>query len=202
MGLRYHRCPGLNLSLGCDSCSIICCCGEDVCLCIKRLCSGTTRNILIQLHFQLAQQTRSVSTQYHHPRLRRDQGQRTILSNYVAVKAIAIIMPHLPFSTSPSPSSSPSTSPSPPSIVLHPASGILDRCKQGCASNLDADKTSKRELYKSNEDQCAAYRKRYAQYLAATFNMSLEAAMAEADVQLAPRRCSGVSEAETLRDGW
>ncbi|KAF2246125.1 hypothetical protein BU26DRAFT_431992 [Trematosphaeria pertusa] len=97
-------------------------------------------------------------------------------------------MPHLPFNTTPSPSSSPKTAaktaPSPPSIVLHPASGSA----------------SKKELYKSSDDMAAAYRKRYAQYLAATFNMSLEAAMVEADTQLAPRRCSDVSEAETFRE--
>jgi ABC-type microcin C transport system permease subunit YejE len=37
------------------------------------------------------------------------------------------IMPHLPFTPTSSASSSPKTSPSPPSIVLSPASGILDR---------------------------------------------------------------------------
>ncbi|KAF2448861.1 hypothetical protein P171DRAFT_220539 [Karstenula rhodostoma CBS 690.94] len=96
-------------------------------------------------------------------------------------------MPTLPFnSTSSSPSSSPTLSPSPPAIVLHSASG----------------QTSKRELYKSSEDKSAAYRQRYAQYLASSFNMSLEAARAEADIQLAPRRSSGMSESEMLRDGW
>ncbi|KAF2685389.1 hypothetical protein K458DRAFT_417444, partial [Lentithecium fluviatile CBS 122367] len=75
--------------------------------------------------------------------------------------------------------------PSPPSIVLSPASGA----------------SSKQELHKSKEDVAATYRKRYAQYLAATFNMSLEAAMVEADTQLAPRRSStDMSEAETLRE--
>ncbi|KAF1954125.1 hypothetical protein CC80DRAFT_493972 [Byssothecium circinans] len=93
-------------------------------------------------------------------------------------------MPYLPFNTpTPSPSSSPTLSPA-PSIVLHPASGS----------------TSKKELLKSTEDMAATYRKRYAQYLASTFNMSLEAALAEADTQLAPRRSSAVSEAETLRE--
>jgi hypothetical protein len=61
---------------------------------------------------------------------------------------------------------------------------------------------SKQELlHKSKEDAAATYRKNYARYLAATFNMSLEAAMAEADTQLAPRRSSSdMSEAETLRE--
>lgn len=42
---------------------------------------------------------------------------------------------------------------------------------------------------------------RYAQYLAATFGFSMQAALAEADCQLAPRRSSssGMSEAESLR---
>ncbi|KAF2871189.1 hypothetical protein BDV95DRAFT_494711 [Massariosphaeria phaeospora] len=96
-------------------------------------------------------------------------------------------MPRLPFNTTPSPSASPATSPtspsSTPSIVLHPASGSA----------------SKQELYKSKDDVATAYRKRYAQYLASAFNMSFEAALAEADVQLAPRRSSGMSEAEAMR---
>ncbi|KAF1996980.1 hypothetical protein P154DRAFT_471697 [Amniculicola lignicola CBS 123094] len=90
-------------------------------------------------------------------------------------------MPHLPFT--PSPPSSPASSPTTPSIVLHPAS----------------DSTSKRELLKPKESAASAYRNRYAQYLASTFNMSLEAAMSEADAQLAPRRSSAVSEAEAFR---
>ncbi|KAF2743217.1 hypothetical protein M011DRAFT_480995 [Sporormia fimetaria CBS 119925] len=98
-------------------------------------------------------------------------------------------MPHLPFSAtssaSSSASSSPSSSPSPPSIVLHPASG-----------------TSTTRLYKSSSEMASSYRTRYAQYLAATFNISLQAALAEADSQLqqAPRRCSDVAEAELHRD--
>ena len=110
------------------------------------------------------------------------------------------IMPHLPFSTNSSPSSSPKTSPSPPSIVLSPASGIQDRSDKGFSSNCKAG-TSK-QLYRSSEDAASAYRRRYAQYLAATFNMSLQAAMAEADAQLGgvPRRGSDVSEAEVLRE--
>ncbi|KAF2192012.1 hypothetical protein K469DRAFT_655242 [Zopfia rhizophila CBS 207.26] len=108
-------------------------------------------------------------------------------------------MPHLPFNTTPSPSSSPKSSPSPPSIVLHPASGIQDHSNQGFSSNLCVGASSKRELYKSTDDIASSYRLRYAQYLAATFNMSLEAALAEADNQLAPRRSSDVSEAEALR---
>ncbi|KAH7396279.1 hypothetical protein BKA66DRAFT_454805 [Pyrenochaeta sp. MPI-SDFR-AT-0127] len=92
-------------------------------------------------------------------------------------------MPALPFhSATPSPSSSPTLSPT-PSIVLHPASGA----------------SSKRELHKSKEDPAEAYRIRYAQYLAATFSMSIQAALAEADAQLAPRRSSSISEAESSR---
>ncbi|KAF2203925.1 hypothetical protein GQ43DRAFT_469515 [Delitschia confertaspora ATCC 74209] len=91
-------------------------------------------------------------------------------------------MPSLPFSA---PSSPTKTTPSPPSIVLSPSTG---------------SPSSPRQLYQSKDQIASAYRLRYAQYLAATFNMSLEAAMAEADVQLAPRRSSGVSEAEALRE--
>lgn len=86
--------------------------------------------------------------------------------------------------------------------MLHSASGILDRYNKSHPSNPILGKNTKQELYKSSEDKSAAYRQRYAQYLASTFNMSLEAAMAEADIQLAPRRSSGVSESEMLRDGW
>ncbi|KAF1830534.1 hypothetical protein BDW02DRAFT_572937 [Decorospora gaudefroyi] len=96
-------------------------------------------------------------------------------------------MPALPFNTSatPSPSSSPTLSPTTtPSIVLHPASG---------ASSI------KTELHKPKEDPAQVYRVRYAQYLAATFGFSMQAALAEADSQLAPRRSSSISEAESLR---
>ncbi|EDU42486.1 hypothetical protein L13192_06491 [Pyrenophora tritici-repentis] len=97
-------------------------------------------------------------------------------------------MPALPFNTSASssPSNSPTLSPTAtPSIVLHPASGA----------------SHKKELHKPKEDPAQAYRIRYAQYLAATFGFSMQAAMAEADSQLAPRRSSGssMSEAESLR---
>jgi hypothetical protein len=70
------------------------------------------------------------------------------------------------------------------------------------SSNLKAGVSSKRELFKSSEEVASAYRTRYAQYLAATFNMSVAAALAEADSQLAgvPRRSSDVSEAEVLRE--
>lgn len=117
--------------------------------------------------------------------------------------ANSLIMPHLPFNTTPSPSSSPKSLPATPSIVLHPSSGIIDRSNKGFSSNFNTGASSKRELYKSTDDVAAAYRARYAQYLAATFNMSLEAAMAEADSQLAPPRRSsgsGCSEAEAFRE--
>ncbi|KAH7071402.1 hypothetical protein FB567DRAFT_449514 [Paraphoma chrysanthemicola] len=98
-------------------------------------------------------------------------------------------MPSLPFSASPSPSphSSPSLSPTmTPSIVLHsPASGGV---------------APKKELHKSKEDAAEAYRLRYAQYLASTFSMSIQAALSEADAQLAPRRSSSISEAESYRE--
>ncbi|KAF2021090.1 hypothetical protein BU24DRAFT_457105 [Aaosphaeria arxii CBS 175.79] len=111
-------------------------------------------------------------------------------------------MPHLPFSTTSSPSTSPKTCPSPPSIVLHPSSGILDHSDFGFTSNLKAGPSTTRQLFKSSDDMASSYRLRYAQYLAATLNMSLEAALAEADVQLqgTPRRRSDISEAEVLRE--
>ncbi|KAH6882893.1 hypothetical protein BKA58DRAFT_374089 [Alternaria rosae] len=98
-------------------------------------------------------------------------------------------MPALPFNSSAasSPSSSPTLSPTmTPSIVLHPASGVSSQ---------------KKELLKPKEDPAQAYRIRYAQYLAATFGFSMQAALAEADSQLAPRRSSSssMSEAESLR---
>ncbi|KAB2109833.1 hypothetical protein AA0113_g12391 [Alternaria arborescens] len=99
-------------------------------------------------------------------------------------------MPALPFnsSASSSPSSSPTLSPTmTPSIVLHPASAGVS--------------SQKKELLKPKEDPAQAYRIRYAQYLAATFGFSMQAALAEADSQLAPRRSSSssMSEAESLR---
>lgn len=110
-----------------------------------------------------------------------------------------VIMPYVPFNTTPSPSSSPKSTAATPSIVLSPAQGILDRSDQSLASNPTTGSKSQRELYKSQEDAASQYRTRYAQYLAATFNMSLQAALAEADTQLAPRRSSEVSEAEAMR---
>ncbi|KEQ78775.1 hypothetical protein M438DRAFT_284984 [Aureobasidium pullulans EXF-150] len=44
-----------------------------------------------------------------------------------------------------------------------------------------------------------AYRRRYASYLAASFGISFEAALADTDAQLAPRRSSYVSESEVDR---
>ncbi|KAF1937754.1 hypothetical protein EJ02DRAFT_411776 [Clathrospora elynae] len=93
-------------------------------------------------------------------------------------------MPSLPFNSSatPSPQSSPTLSAT-PSIVLHPESA---------GASL--------KLHKQKADPAEAYRVRYAQYLAATFGFSIQAAMAEADSQLAPRRSSSLSEAESLRE--
>ena len=54
-------------------------------------------------------------------------------------------------------------------------------------------------LQPAKQDIAAGYRLRYAQYLAATFNISLDAALAEAEHQLAPRRASDVPEAEAWR---
>jgi hypothetical protein len=54
-------------------------------------------------------------------------------------------------------------------------------------------------LHKAKEDPAEAYKRNYARYLAATFNMSYEAALCEADCQLSPRRSSSITEAESLR---
>ncbi|OAF62428.1 hypothetical protein VC83_00731 [Pseudogymnoascus destructans] len=59
--------------------------------------------------------------------------------------------------------------------------------------------SSSDRLSKSTAQITAAYRNRYASYLAATFNISLEAAQLETDYQLAPRRASEFSEAEAHR---
>jgi hypothetical protein len=112
-------------------------------------------------------------------------------------------MPALPFNSSatPSPLSSPTLSPtSTPSIVLHPASGIFDQpLKLSVSLIVQTGASSKQELHKPKEDPAQAYRVRYAQYLAATFGFSMQAALAEADSQLAPRRSSSYSEAESYR---
>ncbi|OCL09343.1 hypothetical protein AOQ84DRAFT_354055 [Glonium stellatum] len=92
-------------------------------------------------------------------------------------------MPCLPFSNTPS---SPSNTPKAhPSIVLHTPS--------------DESSPSPSLLFQSTSQTAAAYRNRYAAYLAATFNISLEAAMADMNHQLAPRRASDVSEADAYR---
>lgn len=132
----------------------------------------------------------------------RDRRQRTTLTKSPnTAQPPSIIMPHLPFNA-PSPSTSPQMSPTrSPSIVLSPASGNLIAHIKALPLISPAGGSPVRELHKSKEDMAETYRKRYAQYLAATFNMSLEAAMAEADTQLAPRRnSSDMSEAETLRE--
>jgi hypothetical protein len=121
------------------------------------------------------------------------------------VYQIPDIMPALPFNSAATPSSSPSSSPtlSPtttPSIVLHPASGIFDQpLKPSVSLIVQAGVSSQKELHKPKEDPAQAYRIRYAQYLAATFGFSMQAALSEADSQLAPRRSSNMSEAESLR---
>jgi hypothetical protein len=113
-------------------------------------------------------------------------------------------MPSLAFNASPSPSpaSSPTLSPTrTPSIVLtSPASGIFDQPNLRFASNRKPGTMSPtRELLKPKVDAAEQYRLNMAKYFAATFNMSMSAALAEADSQLAPRRASSISEAESFR---
>ncbi|KAF2239688.1 hypothetical protein EV356DRAFT_107690 [Viridothelium virens] len=69
----------------------------------------------------------------------------------------------------------------PPTIFIQPAKA------------MPAYPTQRRT---SIEDITAAYRHRYATYLAATFNISQNAAEVEANFQLAQRRPSTCSEAE------
>ncbi|OCK84442.1 hypothetical protein K432DRAFT_401136 [Lepidopterella palustris CBS 459.81] len=87
-------------------------------------------------------------------------------------------MPHLPFTPpTPSPSTSPTT-PNPldpqhqPSILLHPT------------PEPTLSSPPPRSLYQSTAQISSAYRKRYASYLAATFNINLEAAAMETEQEL------------------
>jgi hypothetical protein len=81
---------------------------------------------------QLEKEAINIELQNSHPvpkvigTVDKTSGRELSLSNTNDVPITAFIMPSVPFSPSNSPSSSPKTSPSPPSIVLHPASGILD----------------------------------------------------------------------------
>ncbi|OCK74020.1 hypothetical protein K432DRAFT_387057 [Lepidopterella palustris CBS 459.81] len=92
-------------------------------------------------------------------------------------------MPHLPFTTTSSAASNPPTAQ--PSIVLHVAPEV---------SPSSSDPISQSTAHISS-----AYRQRYASYLAATLNISLEAAQSETDYQLSPRRASEVSEGDACQ---
>ncbi|GAB7337011.1 hypothetical protein MBLNU457_g2425t1 [Dothideomycetes sp. NU457] len=59
-----------------------------------------------------------------------------------------------------------------------------------------SDGTSNRTVHTSPSRVASAYRTRYAQYLAATFGISFEAALSDMESQLAPRKNSHVTEAE------
>jgi hypothetical protein len=87
-----------------------------------------------------------------------------------------------------------------PSIILH-TTPIIASVAQTVPVHLDQKKfsCSSNRLSQTATEVPAAYRNRYASYLAALFNISLEAALAESDYQLTPRRVSDVSEADVYR---
>jgi len=88
---------------------------------------------------------------------------------------------------------------SPPSILLQPTQGTYPRDSRNREYPLTNEGTP---IIVHNSSQtpeaiAAAYRVRYASYLAATFNISIEAAQADMNNALIPRRASSVSEAES-----
>ncbi|CAD0099793.1 unnamed protein product [Aureobasidium mustum] len=66
-----------------------------------------------------------------------------------------------------------------------------------CSTNSET--TTHTDSASSTAQISYAYRRRYASYLAASFGISFEAALADTDAQLAPRRPSYVSESEVDR---
>ncbi|KAI4748632.1 hypothetical protein E4T50_01098 [Aureobasidium sp. EXF-12298] len=62
-----------------------------------------------------------------------------------------------------------------------------------------SETTTHTDAASSTAQISCAYRRRYASYLAASFGISFEAALADTDAQLAPRRPSYVSESELDR---
>ncbi|KAF1918769.1 hypothetical protein BDU57DRAFT_120043 [Ampelomyces quisqualis] len=147
---------------------------------------------VIRAQFLLGHKTGSTSENYLHT---------TFKLFCTSHSYLASTMPSLPFNTTPSSSPAPSPTLSPtPAIVLHsPASGIFDQPHLRFASNLKAGSAPPKSLHKSRQDAAELYRLKMAKYFAATFNMSMTAALAEADSQLAPRRSSNFSEAESFR---
>lgn len=168
---------------------------------IKRSLSATLEEAIhyyqssvIRAQSILGLKTGSPSENYLHTNL------ELLPSATLAPSINSAIMPSLPFNDTPSasPSASPSLS---PSIVLSsPETGIFDQPNLGFASNLKTGSASTTmELHKSKANAAEQYRMNMAKYFAATFNMSMTAALAEADAQLAPRRASSISEAESFR---
>ncbi|KAH3912675.1 hypothetical protein HBI56_155330 [Parastagonospora nodorum] len=152
---------------------------------IKRSLSATLeeathyyQSSVIRAQSILGLKTGSPSENYLHTNL------ELLSSATLALSTHSAIMPSLPFNDTPSasPSASPSLS---PSIVLSSP-------ETGSASTT-------MELHKSKANAAEQYRMNMAKYFAATFNMSMTAALAEADAQLAPRRASSFSEAESFR---
>jgi hypothetical protein len=149
---------------------------------------------VIRAQSTLGLKTGSASENYLHTNL------ELLSPATLALSIHSAIMPSLPFNDTPSasPSASPSLS---PSIVLSsPETGIFDQPNLGFATNLETGSASTTmELHKSKANAAEQYRMNMAKYFAATFNMSMTAALAEADAQLAPRRASNFSEAESFR---
>jgi hypothetical protein len=81
-----------------------------------------------------------------------------------------------------------------PSIILHTAPITIST-----APFVPANSSSSDPISKSAAQITETYRYRYAAYLSALFNISLEAAFTESDYQLTPRRASDVSEADVHR---
>ena len=90
------------------------------------------------------------------------------------------------------------------------ASKVESKLLPPIASNFSARSISEQVFAAPNSaastpinaiDIAAAYRARYALYLSATFSVSPESALAEADRQLAPRRSSYVCEEEVRSFG-
>jgi hypothetical protein len=98
-------------------------------------------------------------------------------------------MPHLPFNAAPLASSN--MAEPQPSIVLHIAPGIYAE-NNSIQFNLTTNvcSFSSDTMSQSTARIISAYRNRYASYIAATFNISIEAAQSEADYQLATRLTS------------
>lgn len=109
-------------------------------------------------------------------------------------------MPVLPSNAVSQSASNPTKEPLPISIYVTPGNiSPSGTSSHGLTRAVASPTQTPTPLFQSTAGIKSAYRNRYASYLAATFNISLEAAFTETDIQLAPRRPSHVSEAEVWR---